>query len=154
MLHVCRVEVDAKTEFAEPLSIRRRSLWTRLVRKFARVICGQTVLLFIIIVSVSGCWSDYLKPSASSVVRVTAVSIGLEAAYPLADMWMARDAEFGAVTVQGGGSDSVIWVEKAVPPAVVQAYADWIISCAKKVDLIYSVVVESDDTIVASWDNR
>jgi len=114
--------------------------------KLARLFAGVFILL-----SVSGCISGYLTPSPASVVRVTVVSAGLEAAYPLADMWMARDAEFGATTLAGGGSDSCIWTEKAVPPAVVQEYADWVISCAKRVADIYSVVIEADSEIVASW---
>ncbi len=179
MLHVCRVEVDAKTEFVEthpdygmaeydngvvesgllldeygqPLLQRRSSVWSKLVRLFARVGCEQIVLLFII-ATMSGCLSGYLKPPASSVVRVTVVSIGLEAAYPLADLWMARDKEFGAVTITGGGSDSCIWVEKAVPPSNIQKYAKWIISCAKQVHGIYSVAIEVDDATIASWDSR
>ena len=118
------------------------------------VLIGLTIIL-LAITSV-GCiesplLSDKITLPAASKVHITVVSTGLGAAYPLADKWMTRDAEFGAVTITGGGSDDHIWTEKAVPPAVVQEYADWIISCAKQVNGIYSVVVEVDDEIIASW---
>lgn len=151
MLHVCRVEVDAKTEFVEPSSIHRRSLRTKLVRQLARVFCGQAVLLLAIVVS--GCFDFSMLPDevAASKVHISVVSTGIGASFELFDRWMVRDAEFGAVTITGGGSDSDIWTEQAVSPAVVQEYVDWIISCAKQVDGIHSVAIKVNGEEVAIW---
>lgn len=114
---------------------------------------GYFLLAVVIVVVTSGCLQVPVLPDgvAARRVHVTTVSTGIGASYELADKWMVRDVEFGAVTMTGGGTDSCIWVEKAVPPDVTDEYVAWVIACAKKVDGIYSVVVEVDGEERAIW---
>lgn len=111
----------------------------KIVRHFSPLVVVAAVV-------VSGCLNAPLLPdeAAASKVHVQVVSTGIGASYELGDKWMARDVEFGVVTVTGGGTDSCIWVEKAVPPNVVDEYVAWIIACAREVDGIISVTIEVD----------